>query len=419
MAGLKQGLTRKRFRPTVGTWVAAAIASPFLIISTATSGLGGFLIMLGLITLLTATYTLMSGRRGWVKLPSRKTAAITLAASLVVITAGGAIAGPGTRPQPTEISAQIPIAAPSATPTATPSRTPTVPRVEFTESDPGDPDVVTTAQQGASVVVADTSITQTTALALLATLPVKGKAPKTGYDRTGDFGAAWLDVDRNGCDTRNDILARDLNPETKSGACKVLSGVLADPYTGTTINFVRGQKTSALVQIDHVVALLSAWQTGAQQLTQAQRISLANDPMNLFAVDGRANDQKGAGDTATWLPSNKAFRCTYVSHQVSVKATYGLWVTQPEYDAMARVLSDCSDQQAFTSVFSPAPAPIAPAPPAPAPIAPAPAPAPPTANVVHPGSYCSVAGASGVTTKGTPMVCKTTATDSRLRWRAA
>jgi hypothetical protein len=126
----------------------------------------------------------------------------------------------------------------------------------------------------------------------------------------------------------------------------VTSGVLVSPYTGETINFVRGNTTSTAVQIDHVVALANAWQTGAQQLSQEQRIALANDPINLFAVDGRSNSQKGAGDTATWLPSAKAFRCTYVAHQVSVKAKYGLWVTSAEHDAMSRILSGCPNEPA-------------------------------------------------------------------------
>jgi hypothetical protein len=216
---------------------------------------------------------------------------------------------------------------------------------------------------------------------VLSTLPVKGKSPLTGYARTAMFGTAWLDVDRNGCDTRNDILQRDFATTVKSGPCKVMSGVLVSPYTGQTIDFVRGNTTSTAVQIDHVVALANAWQTGAQKLSQEQRVALANDPINLFAVDGRSNSQKGAGDTATWLPSAKAFRCTYVAHQVSVKAAYGLWVTPAERDAMQRILGGCPTEPAVTSTLAPAlgavPAPA----PAPAPVAaplpvPAPAPAP-------------------------------------------
>lgn len=176
--------------------------------------------------------------------------------------------------------------------------------------------------------------------ALLAGLEVKGRAPKTGYARD-QFGENWKDIDRNGCDQRNDVLARDLHNAEAPKGCKVLSGVLDDPYTGTTINFVRGQDTSVLVQIDHVVALADAWQKGAQQLSPERREQFANDPLNLLAVDGPANQQKGAGDAATWLPANKAFRCQYVSIQIQVKAEYQLWVTPAERDAMDRELNRC------------------------------------------------------------------------------
>lgn len=181
------------------------------------------------------------------------------------------------------------------------------------------------------------------AQAQLALLPVKGRAPMTGYDRA-QFGQAWADVDRNGCDTRNDILRRDvsaavIDPATRG--CVVVSGTVADPYSGADIPFTRGANTSADVQIDHVVALGDAWQTGAQQLDASRREQFANDPANLLAVDGSLNQQKGAGDAATWLPPNKAFRCTYVTMQVTVKSTYGLWVTAAERDAIARVLATC------------------------------------------------------------------------------
>lgn len=179
------------------------------------------------------------------------------------------------------------------------------------------------------------------ARALLATLPVKGKAAGTGYDRTGAFGSAWIDVDHNGCDTRNDVLARDLSSIVRQGPCKVMTGTLVSPYTGATIDFVRGNTTSTLVQIDHVVALENAWRTGAQQLSQSEREALANDPSNLFAVDGRSNSQKRSGDAATWLPANTAFRCTYIEHQVTVKAKYRLWVAPAERAAMVRVLDAC------------------------------------------------------------------------------
>lgn len=203
------------------------------------------------------------------------------------------------------------------------------------------------------------------ALQVLDTLAIKGRAPKTGYDRSM-FGQAWADVDRNGCDTRNDILNRDLTGKShKPGTrdCLVLTGTLADPYTNTTISFTRGASTSSAVQIDHVVALSDAWQKGAQQLSLEQRTAFANDPLNLLAVDGPANQQKSDSDAASWLPANKGFRCDYVARQISVKASYGLWVTQAEHDAMARVLGDCADIAAPANLM-PVPAPIAPVAPA-------------------------------------------------------
>ena len=181
------------------------------------------------------------------------------------------------------------------------------------------------------------------ALAQLETIPVKGRAPKTGYSRE-EFGPAWADVDRNGCDTRNDILARDLEGETfKPGTqdCVVASGTLDDSYTGTSIRFVRGDTTSSAVQIDHIIALSDAWQKGAQRLSADQRRQLANDPLNLMAADGPTNSAKGDKDAATWLPPNKAFRCEYVARQTAVKAKYQLWVTPAEHAAIAGILGTC------------------------------------------------------------------------------
>ena len=189
------------------------------------------------------------------------------------------------------------------------------------------------------------------AVEALEALPVKGRAAKDDYDRN-EFGQAWLDVDRNGCDTRNDILRRDLAAaEFMVGSkCRIASGELREPYTGGDIHFRRGSESSSAVQIDHVVALGDAWQKGAQQLTAKQRENLANDPLNLIAVDGPANVKKGASDAASWLPANKGFRCHYVARQVSVKAAYRLWVTQAEKDAMKRVLDSCPGQRTIRAM---------------------------------------------------------------------
>lgn len=117
--------------------------------------------------------------------------------------------------------------------------------------------------------------------------------------------------------------------------------MISTPPPAATIEFERGQKTSALVQIDHVIALSDAWQKGAQQLTPDQRKELANDPLNLWAADGLTNGSKGDKDSASWLPPNKPFRCEYVARQTAVKAKYNLWVTQAEHDAIAGILTTC------------------------------------------------------------------------------
>ena len=190
-----------------------------------------------------------------------------------------------------------------------------------------------------------------TAVAVLETLAVKGRAPKTGYERS-QFGPTWSDVDRNGCDTRNDVLYRDLTSKTfKSGTqnCVVLTGILSDPYSGEKISFVRGVGSSMDVQIDHVVALSNAWQTGAFKLSYDKRLALANDPMNLLAVKGRLNSQKGDGDAATWLPPRRDIRCAYVAQQIAVKAKYQLWVTSAEKAAMVALLTKCPGFKAPTN----------------------------------------------------------------------
>lgn len=179
-----------------------------------------------------------------------------------------------------------------------------------------------------------------TARALLDTLVVRGRGPRTGYDRDL-FGQAWYDADRNGCDTRNDVLRRDLREadvREGTGGCLVLSGRLEDPYTGSTVAFERGD---GQVEIDHVVALSDAWQKGAAQWGEAKRLAFANDPLNLVATTSRANGSKSDSDAATWLPPSRAAWCPMVARQVAVKSAYALAVTAAEHDAAARVLDAC------------------------------------------------------------------------------
>lgn len=219
------------------------------------------------------------------------------------------------------------------------------------------PDTSSIKPQGTAPIGSDEA---SEALRILNTLPVKGRAPKTGYSRA-QFGDAWSDIDHNGCDTRNDILNRDLTAKQhkNSRGCVVISGILNDPYTGKVINFMRGKDTSEQVQIDHVVALSDAWQSGAQEISAQERLQLANDPENLLAVDGPANQQKSDSDAATWLPANASFRCSYVARQIRVKAKYHLWVKPAEKEAMINVLTPCAGA---AEAPAPKPVPDAPAP---------------------------------------------------------
>lgn len=174
-------------------------------------------------------------------------------------------------------------------------------------------------------------------------LDVAGRAPKTGYARD-EFGSGWASID--GCDTRNIMLQQGLtDTDIADDGCVVLAGTLDDPYTGAVISFLRGTTTSSDVQIDHVVALSDSWQKGAQDLGFSDRVVLANDPLNLLAVDGPANQEKGDSDAASWLPPNKSFRCQYVARQIAVKQKYSLWVTEAEKAAMKRVLNGCREQR--------------------------------------------------------------------------
>ena len=187
----------------------------------------------------------------------------------------------------------------------------------------------------------------TDALTALNKLEVKGRAAKTGYTRA-QF-PHWSDPDRNGCDARNDTLKRDLTDISyKAGTrdCKVIAGQLLDPFSGKVITF---STTKVVIDIDHVVALSNAWQTGAAYFDKALRTQIANDPLNLLAVDSKLNRQKGDGDAATWLPPSKTFRCAYVARQVAVKGKYTLWVTEPEKVSITKILSSCSGQKLSAS----------------------------------------------------------------------
>lgn len=181
------------------------------------------------------------------------------------------------------------------------------------------------------------------------------KARPGGYDRERYFGG-WAS---NGCGsatTRDTILARDLKGAVENPRCQVTSGTLTDPYTGRTIQFRRGRNTSSAVQIDHVVALLDAWESGARDWDQTKRVQYANSTDVLLASDGPANMAKGSGldvnGTAlyrsqnsgapdVWMPDNKAYRCDYMAKRATIKSKWGLTMTPREKQQTVSVLSQC------------------------------------------------------------------------------
>ncbi|MEU2349888.1 DUF1524 domain-containing protein [Modestobacter sp. NPDC049651] len=404
---------------SVGVIVLLAV-----VVGAITGGFSGALVMLGLAAFVVGAAAVVVGRARWAFIASRRAATGVLAAGLVALVAGGATlpttetANAGASAAATSAAASSSAAAKSAAAVAKAAADAAAAEAAtkaaedaLAQAEDADPssavaaplDIAPLADTATATAVTDAQ--PASALAALGAVPVKGRAPKTGYSRD-QFGSGWVDTDHNGCDTRNDVLARDMNGDTfKPGTrnCVVLTGSLADPYSGKTIAFQRGQSTSEAVQIDHVVALSNSWQTGAQGWDAATRTAFANDPLNLLAIDGPLNMQKSDGDAATWLPPNKTYRCAYVARQTAVKVKYGLWMTQAERNAIATVLTACPTEPLpggvvanvpktapttaaapkTTAAPKPAPAP-APAPkPAPAP-APKPAPAPAPAPVPVP-----------------------------------
>ena len=186
-----------------------------------------------------------------------------------------------------------------------------------------------------------TKADSTKAKDVLENLAVQEKYTSEKYYRKL-FYDSW-GIDAHGCNTREIILSRDLKNTVIKG-CKVQSGILEDPYTGQTIAFKRGQDTSDVVQIDHVVALSNAWVTGAYKLDADTRYELSQDPLNLLAVEGQANQEKSDSAADSWLPPNEPFQCQYVARQISVKYKYHLWVTPKEKFAMQKVLALCPDE---------------------------------------------------------------------------
>jgi len=207
------------------------------------------------------------------------------------------------------------------------------------------------------------------ALALVAALPDAVYSDDGSYSGNRDelFGDAWsFDFDQNGCDARNDILARDLAAtDIDPASCRVFTGTLIDPYTGETIDFVRGQDTSAEVQIDHLLPLKAVYATGGAAWPAEKRMAIANDPLNLMAVKGSENSSKSDSLPSEWLPgfypdvsdrhdlgqrvvwddlpADTSLQCWYVDRLVPVFVAYDLGITPEDRAAMTKVLDTCDN----------------------------------------------------------------------------
>lgn len=224
-------------------------------------------------------------------------------------------------------TSSLQVSAPSANVTPTDLASP------LSNVSPDSSNVVSSPTSQVSEPVSDSSV-----LIAAQLLVERGKASTTDYSRSA-FGSAWKDVDRNGCDTRNDILARDFSevkfkPGTNS--CKVIGGVWTDPYSNETYTFDSAPSTA---QIDHVVSLKNAWQMGADQWAQPDREAFANDPINLTVTVASLNRQKSDSNAASWLPPYKPARCSFIARQVAVKAKWKLYVTSSEKTVMLQILS--------------------------------------------------------------------------------
>ncbi|GEP67845.1 GmrSD restriction endonuclease domain-containing protein [Cellulomonas soli] len=324
-------------------------------------GLGGALVMLGIGLLLGGLWHLLTGKPlPGLRLRGRRWGAALTGLAFVVTLTGGSLLPPSSD-TPNAPAASTSTTRTTAKSTATPTPTPTPTEdVEDDEVNLAAADTSTGLDTTAGTAALQAAIGQS-ALVALAELTVDIPTHAASYDRDA-FGYRAYDTDHNGCDVRNDVLARDLTDVTyTSGNCKVATGTLnPDPYSGKTTAFTSAAST---LDIDHVVSLGDAWISGAWAWDADTQHQFGNDPMNTLAVDSGLNRAKSNDNAARWLPPNTTFDCQYVAIQIGVKYTYGLTVTQAEKDTMASVLAGCPDQplpegSALPTAVQPPPAPV-------------------------------------------------------------
>jgi hypothetical protein len=168
-------------------------------------------------------------------------------------------------------------------------------------------------------------------------LRIRAEGSGSGYERDR-FGTRWKDTDRNGCDQRNDVLARDLREVRKRGGCVVIAGTLDDPYSGKRVTFAKSDADE--VQIDHVYPLALAWRMGASGWDEQRRERFANDHDNLLAVWGVPNRQKSDKGPGEWKPQ-KSYQCAYAGKYVAIAKEYALPIAQGDRTALRDFLGRC------------------------------------------------------------------------------
>ena len=196
--------------------------------------------------------------------------------------------------------------------------------------------VITTAAAVATPIALEKKTTTTT-VASTSSLGLRVEAEHAGgYKRT--LFADWYDADRDGCDTRQEVLIAESIIPAKIGAkCKV-TGQWFSIYDGVTTT------NSSSFDIDHMVPLKEAWDSGAWNWNKDQRKKFANDldePFFLIAVTARSNRSKGERDPAEWMPTSAKYRCEYARIWVQIKRAWDLSVDPAENTFLTRTLASC------------------------------------------------------------------------------
>ena len=241
--------------------------------------------------------------------------------------------------------------------------------------------------------------------ALLASITVENEYT-SGYAR--ELFPHWKDLDGNGCDTREEVLIRDSQTKAQVDpfGCVVVAGDWLSPYDGARWS------DKGNVDIDHVVALKEAWDSGAWAWTTSQRTLFANDlsdPRTLLAVTDSVNQSKSDKDPSNWLPPLASYHCTYISDWVAVKARWKLSMDQSEYGRVKKLVDSCGGSSVATSLPSTVPS-VATT-------------APSGIKYVSPGAYCTPIGAQGIAESKVSYLCATTSAtgepyaNGRARWR--